>query len=343
MAIKPAAGANALETVEAIKKKMEEMAPTFPPGVRVIYPYDTTPFVRLSIEEVIKTLLEAIALVFLVMFLFLQSWRATLIPTIAVPVVLLGTFGVMAAAGFSINTLTLFGLVLAIGLLVDDAIVVVENVERVMREENLSPRDAARKSMDQISGALIGIGLVLCAAFAPMAFFSGSSGVIFRQFSLTMVSAVVLSVAVALILTPALCATLLKPAPEGGSKTPASRRGFFGWFNRVFDRGADGYTNLVRVMLRHILWPLVAYGIIAAAVTGPRSSIGSPITFRIRPSVPGPTGTEIGAPVSVTSAPRTMPSVLSIAMQRTVRSPISCATSSTSVRSPILRVSAFWI
>jgi len=266
MAIKPAAGANALETVKAIKRKMAEMESTFPPGVRVIYPYDTTPFVRLSIEDVIKTLLEAIALVFLVMFLFLQNWRATLIPTIAVPVVLLGTFGVMAAAGFSINTLTLFGLVLAIGLLVDDAIVVVENVERVMSEESLTPRDAARKSMDQISGALIGIGLVLCAAFAPMAFFSGSSGVIFRQFSLTMVSAVVLSVLVALILTPALCATLLKPAPESGPKASTGKRGFFGWFNRGFDRGADGYTNLVRVMLRHILWPLVAYGIIAAAV-----------------------------------------------------------------------------
>jgi hydrophobe/amphiphile efflux-1 (HAE1) family protein len=264
MAIKPATGANALETVAAIKKKMAELAPTFPPGVRVIYPYDTTPFVRLSAEEVVKTLFEAVVLVFLVMYVFLQNWRATLIPTIAVPVVLLGTFGVMAAAGFSINTLTLFGLVLAIGLLVDDAIVVVENVERVMEEEGLSPREAARKSMDQISGALVGIGLVLCAAFAPMAFFSGSSGVIFRQFSLTMVSAVALSVLVALILTPALCATLLKPVRKGGGH--ARKRGFFGWFNRVFDRGADRYTNLVGHMLRHILWPLIGYGLIAAAV-----------------------------------------------------------------------------
>ena len=188
---------------------------------------------RISVKEVVKTLIEAIVLVFLVMYLFLQNWRATLIPTIAVPVVLLGTFGVMAAAGYSINTLTLFGLVLAIGLLVDDAIVVVENVERVMQEEGLSPKEATRKSMDQISGALVGIGLVLCAAFVPMAFFTGSSGVIYRQFSLTIVSSVALSVMVALILTPALCATMLKPMPKGHH---AQKRGFFGWFNRVFDR-----------------------------------------------------------------------------------------------------------
>ncbi len=263
MAIKPSTGANALATVTAIKKKIAEMEPTFPPGVRVIYPYDTTPFVRLSVREVVKTLVEAVVLVFLVMYLFLQNWRATLIPTIAVPVVLLGTFGVMAAAGFSINTLTLFGLVLAIGLLVDDAIVVVENVERLMEEEGISPREAARKSMDQISGALIGIGLVLCAAFGPMAFFSGASGVIFRQFSLTMVSSVVLSVLVALILTPALCATLLKPVPKGGN---AKKRGFFGWFNRLFDRVADRYTGFVGVVLRHLVWPLIVYGVIAAAV-----------------------------------------------------------------------------
>jgi hydrophobe/amphiphile efflux-1 (HAE1) family protein len=262
MAIKPATGANALATVAAIKKKMVEMAPTFPPGVRVIYPYDTTPFVRLSVTEVVKTLVEAVVLVFLVMYLFLQNWRATLIPTIAVPVVLLGTFGVMSAVGFSINTLTLFGLVLAIGLLVDDAIVVVENVERLMEEEGLSPKEATRKSMDQISGALIGIGLVLCAAFGPMAFFSGSSGVIFRQFSVTMVSAVVLSVVVALVLTPALCATLLKPIPKGGN---AKKRGFFGWFNRIFDRAADGYTSFVGVVLLHIVWPLIVYAGIAAA------------------------------------------------------------------------------
>ena len=215
MAIRPASGANALETVAVVKKKVAELSAFFPPGVKAIYPYDTTPFVRISVKEVVKTLIEAIVLVFLVMYLFLQNWRATLIPTIAVPVVLLGTFGVMAAVGYSINTLTLFGLVLAIGLLVDDAIVVVENVERVMQEEGLSPKEATRKSMDQISGALVGIGLVLCAAFVPMAFFGGSSGVIYRQFSLTIVSAVALSVMVALILTPALCATMLKPMPKG--------------------------------------------------------------------------------------------------------------------------------
>jgi hydrophobe/amphiphile efflux-1 (HAE1) family protein len=263
MAIKPSSGANALATVAAVKKKLAELAPLFPPGVRVIYPYDTTPFVRLSIYEVVKTLVEAVVLVFLVMFLFLQNWRTTLIPTIAVPVVLLGTFGVIAIAGYSINTLTLFGLVLAIGLLVDDAIVVVENVQRLMEEEGISPKEAARKSMDQISGALVGIGLVLCAAFGPMAFFTGSSGVIFRQFSLTMVSAVALSVMVALVLTPALCATLLKPVPKG---VAAKKRGFFGWFNRGFDRAADGYTSFVGLLLRNIVWPLIAYALIAVAV-----------------------------------------------------------------------------
>ena len=202
-------------------------------------------------------------LVFLVMYLFLQNWRATLIPTIAVPVVLLGTFGVMAAAGYSINTLTLFGLVLAIGLLVDDAIVVVENVERVMQEEGLSPKEATRKSMDQISGALVGIGLVLCAAFVPMAFFTGSSGVIYRQFSLTIVSSVALSVMVALILTPALCATMLKPMPKGHH---ANKRGFFGWFNRVFERSADRYASSVGAFLRHSGRALIPYARIGVAV-----------------------------------------------------------------------------
>ncbi len=263
MAIKPATGANALDTVAVVKKKIAEMSPGFPPGIQVVYPYDTTPFVRLSIEEVIKTLVEAVVLVFLVMFLFLQSWRATIIPTIAVPVVLLGTFGAMSVAGFSINTLTLFGLVLAIGLLVDDAIVVVENVERVMEEEGLSPKEATRKSMNQISGALVGIGLVLCAAFLPMAFFGGATGVIYRQFAITIVAAVALSVLVALILTPALCATLLRPAPRGG---PARRRSFFGWFNRSFDRTAGRYASSVGAMLRRTFWPLVVYGCIAAAV-----------------------------------------------------------------------------
>ena len=263
MAIRPATGANALETVAAVKKKVAELSAFFPPGVKAIYPYDTTPFVRISVKEVVKTLLEAIVLVFLVIYLFLQNWRATLIPTIAVPVVLLGTFGVMAAAGYSINTLTLFGLVLAIGLLVDDAIVVVENVERVMQEEGLSPKEATRKSMDQISGALVGIGLVLCAAFVPMAFFTGSSGVIYRQFSLTIASAVALSVMIALILTPALCAAMLKPIPKGHH---GKKRGFFGWFNRVFDRNADRYASGVGAFLRRSGRALIFYALIGAVV-----------------------------------------------------------------------------
>jgi hydrophobe/amphiphile efflux-1 (HAE1) family protein len=263
IAIRPALGSNALETVDVVKKKVAELSQFFPPGVKAIYPYDTTLFVRISVTEVVKTLIEAVVLVFLVMFLFLQSWRATLIPTIAVPVVLLGTFGVMAVAGYSINTLTLFGLVLAIGLLVDDAIVVVENVERVMHEEGLSPKEATRKSMQQISGALVGIGLVLCAAFVPMAFFTGSSGVIYRQFSLTIVSSVVLSVLVALILTPALCATLLKPMPKGHH---TARRGFFGWFNRMFERTTDAYTRSVGAFLRHSALALIPYIGIGVAV-----------------------------------------------------------------------------
>ena len=236
--IRLAPGANALDTVEAVKAKMDEISKQFPPDVKVVYPLDTSPFVELSVEQVVHTLFEAIVLVFLVMLLFLQNWRATLIPTIAVPVVLLGTFAVLLAAGFTINTLTLFGMVLAIGLLVDDAIVVVENVERLIQEEGLSPKEAARKSMDEISGALIGIGLVLSAVFVPMAFFGGSTGVIYRQFSITIVSSMALSVLVALILTPALCATILKPARE--HHQPG---GFFGWFNRTFDRGMRRYAR----------------------------------------------------------------------------------------------------
>jgi hydrophobe/amphiphile efflux-1 (HAE1) family protein len=263
MAILPSSGANALKTVDGVKKKVAELSAFFPPGVKAIFPYDTTPFVRISVKEVVKTLIEAIGLVFLVMYLFLQDWRATLIPSIAVPVVLLGTFGVMAAAGYSINTLTLFGLVLAIGLLVDDAIVVVENVERVMREEGLSPKEATRKSMDQISGALVGIGLVLCAAFVPMAFFTGSSGVIYRQFSLTIVSSVTFSVMIALILTPALCATILKPIAKGEH---GKKRGFFGWFNRGFDRSADRYARGVASFLHHSKRALLFYAGIAVAV-----------------------------------------------------------------------------
>ena len=249
MAIMLATGANSLATAEAVKAKIEQLSPYFPAGVQVVYPYDTTTFIKISIEEVAKTLVEAIVLVFLVMYLFLQSFRATLIPTIAVPVVLLGTFGVMAAFGYSINTLTMFGLVLAIGLLVDDAIVVVENVERIMHEEGLSPLEATRKSMDQITGALIGIALVLSAVFVPMAFFGGSTGAIYRQFSLTIVSAMVLSVLVALILTPALCATLLKPVAKGSH---ASKRGFFGWFNRFFERNADRYKGVVGFVIKRV-------------------------------------------------------------------------------------------
>ena len=247
IAVQLANGANALQTAKAVQATIDKLKPGFPHGLRAVYPFDTTPFVRASIEEVVKTLLEAIGLVFLVMLLFLQSIRATLIPTIAVPVVLLGTFGILQAFGYSINTLTMFGMVLAIGLLVDDAIVVVENVERLMQEEGLSPRDATRKSMEQISGALVGIGLVLSAVFVPMAFFGGSTGVIYRQFSITMVAAMTLSVLVALIFTPALCATLLKP-PE---KEHHEKRGFFGWFNRHFERGNRKYERgVVRVVNR---------------------------------------------------------------------------------------------
>jgi multidrug efflux pump len=240
LAVKLATGANALDTARAIHATMDKLAPFFPPGLKLIYPYDTTPFVRVSIDEVVKTLFEAIVLVFLVMYLFLQNFRATLIPTIAVPVVLLGTFGILSAAGYSINTLTMFGMVLAIGLLVDDAIVVVENVERVMDEDKLSPKEATRRSMTEITGALVGIALVLSAVFLPMAFFSGSTGVIYRQFSLTIVSAMTLSVMVALIFTPSLCATILRPRV---AEAHERERGFFGWFNRGFASVNRGYAR----------------------------------------------------------------------------------------------------
>ncbi|MFQ2286688.1 efflux RND transporter permease subunit [Aeromonas dhakensis] len=259
VAIKLATGANALDTAEKVRGKLKELSTYFPANMEIVYPYDTTPFVKISIEEVVQTLVEAIFLVFCVMYLFLQNFRATLIPTIAVPVVLLGTFGVMSAFGFSINTLTMFGLVLAIGLLVDDAIVVVENVERLMSEEDLSPLEATRKSMTQITGALVGIALVLSAVFVPMAFFGGSTGAIYRQFSLTIVSAMVLSVLVALILTPALCATLLKPIKHGEF---GAKRGFFGWFNRAFDASANRYQSGVRKVVKQG----VRYGIIYAAM-----------------------------------------------------------------------------
>ncbi|QPT14569.1 multidrug efflux RND transporter permease subunit SdeY [Serratia rubidaea] len=247
LGIKLATGANALNTAAAVKAELGKLQPFFPQGMKVVYPYDTTPFVKISINEVVKTLFEAIVLVFLVMYLFLQNFRATLIPTIAVPVVLLGTFAILAAFGFSINTLTMFGMVLAIGLLVDDAIVVVENVERVMSEEGLPPKEATKKSMGQIQGALVGIAMVLSAVFIPMAFFGGSTGAIYRQFSITIVSAMALSVLVAMILTPALCATMLKPIPKGdhGVKT-----GFFGWFNRMFEKSTHHYTDSVANILR---------------------------------------------------------------------------------------------
>ena len=264
MAISLATGANALDTAAAVEAALRDMSRFFPEGLEVVTPYDTTPFVRVSIEGVVHTLLEAIGLVFLVMYLFLQSWRATLIPTIAVPVVLLGTFGVLAALGFSINMLTMFAMVLAIGLLVDDAIVVVENVERIMHEEGLPPKEAARKSMDQITGALIGIGLVLSAVFVPMAFMGGSTGVIYRQFSATIVSAMALSVLVAIVLTPALCATMLKPLQEG----PAlEKKGFFGWFNRTFDSSSRRYRRLVRGMLGR-RWRFMAVFLVLAVLMG---------------------------------------------------------------------------
>ena len=242
LGVKLAAGANALDTAEAVRATIDNLKPFFPPGLEVAYPFDTSPFVSLSIENVIHTLIEAIVLVFLVMYLFLQNFRATIIPTMAVPVVLLGVFAILAAFGYSINTLTMFGMVLAIGLLVDDAIVVVENVERLMEEEGLTPKQATKKSMKQITGALVGIGMVLSAVFVPMAFFGGSTGVIYRQFSITIVSSMVLSVIVAIIFTPALCATLLKPIPKGHHGT---KKGFFGWFNKKFDSASHSYANNV--------------------------------------------------------------------------------------------------
>jgi len=243
VAVSLATGANALETSAAVQEALAQLQPFFPAGLKAIVPFDTTPFVRVSIKGVITTLAEAVALVFLVIYLFLQNFRATLIPTIAVPVVLLGTLGVLAALGFSINMLTMFAMVLAIGLLVDDAIVVVENVERVMREEGLPPLEATRKSMQEITGALVGIGMVLAAVFVPMAFMPGSIGVIYRQFSATIVSAMALSVLVAIVLTPALCATMLKPIHSGEHHATT---GFFGWFNRAFDRGSTIYLSGVR-------------------------------------------------------------------------------------------------
>ncbi|MFL6691071.1 MAG: efflux RND transporter permease subunit [Alphaproteobacteria bacterium] len=259
LAIQLAPGANALTTADAVKARVEQLKPSLPPGLEVSYPVDTTTFVRISIQQVIVTLIEAIMLVVIVMFIFLQSWRATLIPAITIPVVLLGTFGALAVAGYSINVLTMFALVLAIGLLVDDAIVVIENVERIMREEGLGPREATQKSMGEITGALIAIALVLSAVFLPMAFFGGSTGVIYRQFSITIVSAMVLSITLALILTPTLCATLLKPEPKDNGNAHGR---FAVWFNRNFARGVNKYQSALRKVIGRPAIPLGLYAIV---------------------------------------------------------------------------------
>jgi multidrug efflux pump len=256
IAVSLATGANALQTADAVKARIEALSPSLPGSIEVVYPNDSTPFVRLSIESVVMTLIEAFVLVFLVMYLFLQNVRATLIPSIAVPVVLLGTFAVLSVFGYSINTLTMFAVVLTIGLLVDDAIVVVENVERLMHEEGLSPREATVKSMQQISSALIGIALVLSAVFVPMAFFSGSAGVIYRQFSVTMIAAITLSVFVALVLSPSLCIAFLRPSKKGETE---AQTGFFGAFNRGFNGLRDIYRNSCGYMAHRILRFLLIY------------------------------------------------------------------------------------
>src|SRR2546421_10419083 len=263
VAIRLSPSANALNTAEAVRKKVTDLSRFFPPGVRVDYPLDTSTFVRISIEEVLITLIEAVALVFLVMYVFLQNIRATLIPTIVVPVALLGTFVSMLAFRFSINVLTMFGMVLSIGILVDDAIVVVENVERIMAEEGLSPLEANRKAMKQITGALVGITLVLTAVFIPMAFFSGSVGTIYRQFSLSLVSSMLFSVFLAMSLTPALCATLLKPVKAGHKH---EKRGFFGWFNRTFAKSTTKYQSSVGRILRHTWMFMVVFVVIVLSV-----------------------------------------------------------------------------
>jgi multidrug efflux pump len=260
MAVSLATGANALDTIERVKARVDELKNILPDGVQIVYPLDSSPFIELSIKSVVQTLIEAVVLVFLVMLLFLQNWRATLIPTIAVPVVLLGTFGVLYAFGFSINVLTMFAMVLAIGLLVDDAIVVVENVERIIQEEGLSPKEATKKSMTQITGALIGIAAVLSTVFIPMAFFSGSAGAIYRQFSITMDSAMGFSVLVAIVLSPSLCATLLKPHNPNKDQS----RGFVAWFNRNFNKGRDGYERATT----HIATRVKRYLAIYAALVG---------------------------------------------------------------------------
>lgn len=262
IAIKLATGANALDTSRAVKAELNRLSAYFPASLKTVYPYDTTPFIQISIQEVFKTLVEAIILVFLVMYLFLQNIRATIIPTIAVPVVILGTFAILSAVGFTINTLTMFGMVLAIGLLVDDAIVVVENVERVIAEDKLPPQEATHKSMGQIQRALVGIAVVLSAVFMPMAFMSGATGEIYRQFSITLISSMLLSVFVAMSLTPALCATILKAAPEGGHKPNA----LFERFNHLFEKSTQHYTDSTRSLLRCTGRYMVVYLLICAGM-----------------------------------------------------------------------------
>jgi multidrug efflux pump len=261
-AVNLATGANALDTAERVKTQLASIAPSLPENVVITYPYDTTPFVQLSIEKVVHTLLEAIVLVFVVLLVFLQNLRATIIPMIAVPVVLLGTFGILALTGYSINTLTMFAMVLAIGLLVDDAIVVVENVERIMSEEGLSPLEATQKSMGEITGAIVGIALVLTAVFIPMAFFGGSTGIIYRQFSVTIVSAMLLSAVVAIVLTPALCATMLKPVDHHKQKG-----GLGGWFNRNFDRATGGYVASIAYLLKRPLRVMLMFAIVIGSMS----------------------------------------------------------------------------
>ena len=315
LAIFPASGANALVTADAVKKKLDELAPVFPPGMKATVTFDTTPFVRVSIQGVVRTLIEAIVLVVVIMYLFMQNLRATLVPAIAVPVVLLGTMGVLAVAGFSINALTMFGLVLAIGLLVDDAIVVVENVERLMREEGLSPREATRKSMQEITGALVGIAVVLSAVFIPMAFFSGSTGIIYRQFSITVVSAMVLSVLVAMTLSPALCATLLKPvkkgehAAHGGPLGPLLDR-FFGGFNRGFDRFTERYTAQVGWLTKRNLRAFAVFALLIA---------GAAAMYRTLPTSFLPDEDQGGLQVQVRMAPGATAERLESVMQQVER------------------------
>ncbi|MBU9619392.1 efflux RND transporter permease subunit [Burkholderia multivorans] len=303
LAIKLSTGANAMSTAKKVRAKLAELQPQLPKDVAISYPYDSTPFVKISIEEVVKTLFEAVILVFLVMYLFLQNLRATLIPTIVVPVALLGTLGVMSAIGFSINVLSMFAMVLAIGLLVDDAIVVVENVERIMADEKLGPKAATQKAMGQITGALVGVTTVLTAVFIPMAFFSGSTGAIYRQFSVTIVSAMVLSVLLALTLTPALCATLLTPA----SAQWHARRGFLGAFNRMFEKSNTGYSAmLARVVAKPLRW-MVAYALITGIVallfvTLPSSYLPEEDQGSIMVSVSAPVGTPASSTLKTVQA-----------------------------------------